>query len=104
MYAPRMRRLAATFVLASLFALTGCATYKQDLERAEKHYADNQFEPALALFRVLEEDLDSLDPGDQARYAYLRGMTDFRLGALAVSGSGAADSRSSSSSSASCRR
>lgn len=95
MYAPRMRRLAATFVIASLFALGGCATYKQDLERAEKHYADNQFEPALALFRVLEEDLDSLDPGDQARYAYLRGMTDFRLAALAVSGSGAADPKKS---------
>lgn len=91
MYAPRMRRLAATLVLASLFALGGCATYKQDLERAEKHYSDNQFEPALALFRVLEDDLDSLSPGDQARYAYLRGMTDFRLAALAVSGSGAAD-------------
>lgn len=95
MYAPRMRRLAATLVLASLFALGGCATYKQDLERAEKHYSENQFEPALALFRVLEEDLDSLSPGDQARYAYLRGMTDFRLAALAVSGSGAADPKKS---------
>lgn len=86
-----MRRLTASLILVSLFVFGGCATYKQDLERAEKHYAANEYEPALALFRVLEDDLDSLTPGDQARYAYLRGMTDFRLSALAVSGSGAAD-------------
>ncbi len=90
-----MRRLTATLILASLFALGGCATYKQDLERAEKHYGDNQFEQALAVFRVLEDDMDSLTAGDQARYAYLRGMTDFRLSALAVSGSGAADPKKS---------
>lgn len=87
-----MRRLAAALVLASLFA-SGCATYKQDLERAEKHYGENRFDAALALFRVLEPDLDSLTPADQARYAYLRGMTDFRLAALASPGSGAADPR-----------
>src|SRR5262249_38604709 len=86
-----MRRFAAGFVLASLLVSPGCATYKQDLEREEKHYAENQYEQALALFRVLEADTDSLSPGDQARYAYLRGMTDFRLAALAVSGSGVAD-------------
>jgi hypothetical protein len=34
----------------------------------------------LAIFRVLEEDTDSLSLNDQARYAYLRGMTDYRLG------------------------
>jgi hypothetical protein len=90
-----MRRLLATMILASLFALGGCATYKQDLERAEKHYGENHFEQALAVFRVLEEDMDSLTPGDQARYAYLRGMTDFRLSALAVSGSGMADPKKS---------
>src|SRR5262245_55315932 len=88
-----MRRLVASSILASFLALGGCATYKQDLERAEKHYSENQFEQALALFRVLEDDMDSLAPGDQARYAYLRGMTDFRLSALAASGSGVADPR-----------
>lgn len=88
-----MRRLAAALVLGSLLALGGCATYKQDLERAEKHYSENRFESALALFRVLEADMDSLSPGDQAKYAYLRGMTDFRLAALAAPGSGVADPR-----------
>lgn len=93
-YAPRMR-IAAGLVLASIFALGGCATYKQDLERAEKHYSENHYEPALAILRVLEPDMDSLTAGDQARYAYIRGMTDFRLAALAVSGSGVADPRKS---------
>lgn len=94
-----MRRIAAAFVLVSAFALPvvagGCATYKSDLERAEKHYAENQFEPALALFRVLEDDLDSLTPSEQARYAYVRGMTDFRLSSLSIAGSGVADPRKS---------
>jgi hypothetical protein len=90
-----MRRLTATLILASLFALGGCATYKQDLERAEKHYSENKFEEALALFRVLEDDMDSLSAGDQARYAYTRGMADYRLSALAVSGSGMADPKKS---------
>lgn len=88
-----MRCIAAAFVLASLLPLGGCATYKQDLERAEKHYSENRFDSALALFRVLEPDMDSLSAGDQARYSYLRGMTDFRLAALAPPGSGVADPR-----------
>lgn len=90
-----MRRTAAALVLVSSFVLGGCATYKQDLERAEKHYTENQFEPALALFRVLEADMDSLSAGDQARYAYLRGMTDFRLSELSSAGSGVNDPRKS---------
>ena len=43
-------------------------------------YEENQYEHALALWRVLEEDSDSLSPNDRARYAYLRGMTAYRLG------------------------
>lgn len=88
-----MRCIAFALAVSALLALGGCATYKDDLQRAEKHYAENQFEQALALFRVLEDDLDSLSPADQARYAYTRGMTDFRLSALAISGSGVADPR-----------
>jgi len=43
-------------------------------------YEENQYEHALALWRILEQDVDSLSPSDRARYAYLRGMTDYRLG------------------------
>src|SRR5580693_7675492 len=77
--------------LASL-SLGGCATYRSDLERARAHYDKNEFEPALALFRVLEPDIDSFSRAEYAQYAYSRGMTDYRLSALvASSGSSVSD-------------
>ena len=80
-------------VVLGLALATGCATYKQDLERAQGHYDANRYESALALFRVLEADLDSLEPADQTRYAYLRGMTDFRQSSIAPKGSAMKDPR-----------
>jgi len=77
--------------IAWAFASAGCATYSRDLERAEAHYKANEFEPALALFRVLEPDMDSYSAAEKARYAYYRGMTDYRLASLANPGSGVAD-------------
>jgi hypothetical protein len=90
-----MRRLVSSVLLLSALALgaAGCATYAQDLERARRHYETNQYEQALALFRVLEHDMDSYSPAEQAQYAYLRGMTDFRLAGLAPQGTGVADPR-----------
>lgn len=87
-----MRRFAFLISISfcALSAVT-CATYKQDLERARKHYEnpqveqartsyeENNYEKALALLRVLEYDIDSFSQGEQAQYAYLRGMTDYRL-------------------------
>lgn len=69
----------------------GCATYKDDLGRATDHYNKNQFEPALALLRVLEDDVDSFSAADRAQYAYVRGMTDYRLSGLQQQGTGVAD-------------
>jgi len=66
----------------------GCATYTQDLERARRHYQGNQYENALALFRVLERDMDSLSPAERVQFAYLRGMTDYRLASTAAGGTG----------------
>jgi hypothetical protein len=71
-------RLRAAIALA--LALTGCATYREDLYRGQRLYEENQYERALALWRVLESDTDSLTFNEQSRYAYLRGMTDYRLG------------------------
>ncbi|AUX20366.1 hypothetical protein SOCEGT47_008350 [Sorangium cellulosum] len=89
-----MRRLVSSFILLSSSALaSGCATYAQDLDRARGHYEANRFEQALALFRVLEHDLDSFPLPQQAQYAYLRGMTDYRLAGLAPQGTGVADPR-----------
>ena len=58
----------------------GCATYRDDLDRGQQYYKLNQYNNALSVWRVLESDWDSLNYADQARYAYLRGMTDVRLG------------------------
>ncbi|WP_437907178.1 hypothetical protein WME95_04545 [Sorangium sp. So ce327] len=89
-----MRRLVPCVLLLSSFALaSGCATYTQDLDRARSHYEANRFEQALALFRVLEHDQDSFSVPERAQYAYLRGMTDYRLAELAPQGTGVADPR-----------
>ncbi|MDF3067375.1 MAG: hypothetical protein K0R38_2976 [Polyangiaceae bacterium] len=71
-------RLRAAFAL--ILACAGCATYREDLYRGQRLYEDNQYERALAVWRALEPDSDSLSFNEQARYAYLRGMTDYRLG------------------------
>jgi integrase len=97
-----MRRPALLFTsivaLAAPLALltaTSCATYRQDLERARAHYEKNEYEPALALFRVLEPDVDSFSPAEYAQYSYSRGMTDFRLSSLVSSGNAAVDPKQS---------
>ncbi|MBX3183067.1 MAG: hypothetical protein KIT72_17230 [Polyangiaceae bacterium] len=74
-----MSRLFVVSLLA--IAVGGCATYREDLNRGERLYAeDKDYERALAIWRSLEADRDSLSLQDQARYAYLRGMTGYRLG------------------------
>jgi hypothetical protein len=83
-----MRRLLSVALVASAL---GCVTYTQDLDRAKQHYEQNQYEAALAVFRVLEPDLDSFNTAEQAKYAYLRGMTDYRLSSLTPAGSNVSD-------------
>ncbi len=74
----RARTLLAAVALGVLVG--GCATYREDLNRAQRLYSENEYERALAILRVLEEDADSLSIHDQSRYAYLRGMTGYRKG------------------------
>lgn len=76
----RYRPVMRFALLAPLLLVLGCATYREDLNRGQRLYEENQYERALAIWRVLEADMDSLSRTDQARYAYLRGMTDYRLG------------------------
>ena len=66
--------------LALALCVGACATSREDLNRGQRLYEENEYEHALAIWRVLESDMDSLSFNDQARYAYLRGMTDYRLG------------------------
>lgn len=72
-------RSIVCILLVAASALAGCATYTQDLNRAERHYGANDYERALTTFRLLEPDIDSLSPFDRVRYAYLRGMTEYRM-------------------------
>ncbi|HEY3664868.1 MAG TPA: hypothetical protein VGL19_02665, partial [Polyangiaceae bacterium] len=75
-----MQTAFSWFLTLSLsVGLAGCATYREDLNRGQRMYEENQYENALAIWRGLEDDSDSLTFNDQARYAYLRGMTDYRL-------------------------
>ena len=72
------------FVIAlsslSLIALGSCATYRDELVRAQSAFENNQHERTIALLRDLEPDVTHLSQGEQAQYAYLRGMTDYRMG------------------------
>ena len=69
-------------MLASLAALasSACATYHDDLVRGERAYEASEDERALAIFRSLEIDTSRLSDPERAHYAYLRGMTDYRIG------------------------
>jgi hypothetical protein len=71
---------------ASLLLLASCATYSRDLERVRQHYAKSEFPAALALLRVLGDDQSGLSARERVEYAYIRGMTDYRLAAASPAG------------------
>ncbi len=75
-------RLTITLPLALVIVAcsTGCATYHDELMRGEQAYEKNDHERALAIFRALEPDQTHFDVKEVARYSYLRGMTDYRIG------------------------
>jgi hypothetical protein len=70
---------AAAFV-SSFVAIAACATYGSSLARGQRAFEDGDLERSLAIFRVLEGDLDHLSLSERAQYAYLRGTVDFRMG------------------------
>jgi hypothetical protein len=63
-----------------LASLAGCATYQDDLRRGQRAFEQSEHERALAIFRALERDTGRLSVVERAHYAYLRGMTDYRIG------------------------
>jgi hypothetical protein len=75
-----MRLLVVGLALASAVALFACATYQDDLARSQRAFDASEHERALAILRSLEGDTGRLSTSDQAHYAYLRGMTDYRIG------------------------
>ena len=78
----RVLGLVLCFVMTAMTAmgLGGCATYGDELSRGQTAYEKNEYERALATFRALEQDQPRLSDTQRARYAYLRGMTDYRIG------------------------
>ncbi len=79
-------RARSTLFTIPLFAVvvfgfgSGCATYESELGRAEDHFIHDEHPAALAGLRALEPDWAGYDTRDRARYCYLRGMTDYRIG------------------------
>ncbi len=69
--------LVAVLVGSSVAA---CATYRDQLVRSQVAFERNEYERTLALLRDLEPDMTRLATPEQAEYAYLRGMTDYRIG------------------------
>jgi hypothetical protein len=71
----------AAGVLSGAVALVGaCGGHRDALIRGQRYYEESRYELALALLKNLERETARLSPGERLRYAYLRGMTDYRLG------------------------
>ena len=70
--------LLLSFVLS--MGLGACSTYRDHLTRGQGLYEQNQYEYALAIWRVIEENVHTLSEPDRSQYMYFRGMTDYRLG------------------------
>jgi hypothetical protein len=75
-----MQAAALGLVSLSVLAFAGCTTYQDDLARGERAFEASEHERALAIFRSLENDTGRLTDPERAHYAYLRGMTDYRIG------------------------
>ena len=73
-------RLALVVVVACASLLSACNTYRDQLAHGQRAFEQNDHERALALLRDLERDMTRLATPEQAQYAYLRGMTDYRIG------------------------
>jgi hypothetical protein len=69
-------------VWSACLDLAACATYEDDLMRGQRAFEQSEHERALAIFRALERDTEHLSSVGRARYAYLRGMTDYRIGTM----------------------
>ena len=82
---PTVRRCMARWSLVALAALVvgpslGCNTYADSLTRAQRAFEQSEHERTLAILRTLEPDIRRLSDSDRAKYCYLRGLTDYRIG------------------------
>ena len=75
-----LRRRLAPPLLAVTLLVGGCTTYRDQLTRGQRAFDKNDHDRTLAILRDLEPDMRRLSAPEQAEYAYLRGMTDYRIG------------------------
>ena len=75
-----MRPIATALLLLTTTGAAGCNSYADALSRGQRAFEQSEHERALAIFRALEPDVHRLSIDDRAHYAYLRGMTDYRIG------------------------
>jgi hypothetical protein len=72
--------IVGLLLVASASSFVGCATYEDELGRSQRAFDASEHERALAILRALEPESGRLSTSDRAHYAYLRGMTDYRIG------------------------
>ncbi len=80
-----MRHLRQSFlrglVVAGLATLAACTSWSNEIHQAELAYDEARPDAALAWLDVVGDDnLGRMPLSDRARYLYVRGMTEFRLG------------------------
>lgn len=68
--------------LAVLLAIVlgGCAATASEMRRAEEAYEQARFDAARTWLVDLEDRAPSMDDAMRARYFYLRGMSEYRVG------------------------
>lgn len=67
-------------VLLLCGTLVGCAALADDMRRAEGSYEEARYEDTLRWLEALESDAPRMDVNMRARYFYLRGMAEYRVG------------------------
>lgn len=63
-----------------VLTLGACGAAAAELRRAEQSYEQARYENALSWLTDLEPNAPTLGHDERARYFYVRGMTEYRLG------------------------
>jgi hypothetical protein len=75
-----LSRVARVALVSCAIAASACNTYRDELARGQRAFEQNDHDRALTILRELEIDLGRLSPSERAQYAYVRGMSDYRIG------------------------
>lgn len=76
----RASRWHSLCALGLALSLGACGAASAELRRAEQSYEQARYENALSWLADLEPNAPTLNQEERARYFYVRGMTEYRLG------------------------